>query len=278
MQLYTNRLMIRTLQASDWCALQKIAADFSFSPVAVYDRLLPTEEEAIKRLTERFAESGLWFAVLPNAEMIGYVCFHEDADHCDLGYCFDSAYHGKGYALEACRALMSYIEQTRKIHCFTAGCALVNTPSRKLLEKLGFELKSTEILAFNKDEQGRDIPFEGGNFVKEKRSYFEEVFSYLLTIPQGKVVTYGQIAAHLGNPRLARVVGNILHRNPDEQKYPCYKVVNAQGKLAPSFVFGGIGCQKEKLEREGIEVIDNAVDLDKYQWRMNDQTTGGNHV
>lgn len=94
----------------------------------------------------------------------------------------------------------------------------------------------------------------------------KKVYEYLLKIPNGKVVTYGQIATYLGNPRLARVVGNILHNNPDEDKYPCYKVVNAKGRLAPSFAFGGMDKQKEKLQADGIEVKDDMVDLSKYQW------------
>ena len=94
----------------------------------------------------------------------------------------------------------------------------------------------------------------------------KKVYKYLLKIPNGKVVTYGQIATYLGNPRLARVVGNILHNNPDEDKYPCYKVVNAKGSLAPSFAFGGMDKQKEKLQADGIEVKDDMVDLSKYQW------------
>ena len=42
-----------------------------------------------------------------------------------------------------------------------------------------------------------------------------EIYEYLTTIPNGKVVTYGQIAEHLGNKRLSRAVGNALHKNPD---------------------------------------------------------------
>lgn len=94
----------------------------------------------------------------------------------------------------------------------------------------------------------------------------EDVFAYLLTIPYGRVVTYGQIATHLGNPKLARVVGNILHHNPDEGRYPCYKVVNAKGQLAAHFAFGGLEGQRKKLEREGIRVVDGVVDLRKYQF------------
>ena len=57
----------------------------------------------------------------------------------------------------------------------------------------------------------------------------DKVYEFLKIIPQGKVVTYGQIAEYLGNKNLARVVGNILHNNPNEEKYPCYKVVNSKG-------------------------------------------------
>ncbi|MFR5856935.1 MAG: MGMT family protein [Bacilli bacterium] len=94
----------------------------------------------------------------------------------------------------------------------------------------------------------------------------EKVYNYLMTIPKGKVVTYKQIAEYLGNARLARVVGNILHNNPNELKYPCYKVVNSKGKLASNYAFGGIQKQKEKLESENIEVINNRVDLKKYKY------------
>lgn len=92
----------------------------------------------------------------------------------------------------------------------------------------------------------------------------EKVYEFLTTIPQGKVVTYGRIAEYLGDKRLSRVVGNILHNNPDEEKYPCYKVVDRNGNLSKHFAFGGIEKQKEKLENDGIEVNDYKVDLNKY--------------
>jgi len=94
-----------------------------------------------------------------------------------------------------------------------------------------------------------------------------KVYEYLTTIPKGKVVTYKQVAEHLGDKGLARVVGSILHKNPDGDKYPCYKVLNSKGELAEAFVFGGKDIQKERLEKEGIEVINNKVDLKMYQWK-----------
>lgn len=95
----------------------------------------------------------------------------------------------------------------------------------------------------------------------------DKIYNYLLTIPEGKVVTYKQIAEYLGNPNLSRVVGNILHRNPNENKYPCYKVVNSKGYLSKKFAFGGIEKQKEKLEKEGIVVLNYTVSLKKYQYK-----------
>ena len=94
-----------------------------------------------------------------------------------------------------------------------------------------------------------------------------KIYTYLQTIPKGKVVTYGQIAQALGNKGLARAVGNILHVNPEPDVYPCYKVVSAQGRLASNFGFGGPEEQKRRLEADGIEVKENKVDLTKYQWK-----------
>lgn len=94
------------------------------------------------------------------------------------------------------------------------------------------------------------------------------ILEYLLTIPPGKVVTYKQVAEYLGNPGYARIVGNLLHVNPDPERYPCFKVVNHQGKLAMNFGFGGAEAQKLRLERDGVEVSDDyRVDMDKYQWK-----------
>lgn len=99
----------------------------------------------------------------------------------------------------------------------------------------------------------------------------EQVYQYLLTIPKGKVVTYKQIAQFLGNINYSRVVGNILHKNPNENKYPCYKVVNSKGALSKNFAFGGIERQKEKLESENIEVINYRVNLEKYQYNLREK-------
>lgn len=95
----------------------------------------------------------------------------------------------------------------------------------------------------------------------------EKVYEFLTTVPKGKVVTYGQIAECLGNKKLARAVGNILHNNPDPIKYPCYKVVDRNGNLSKNYAFGGIEKQKQLLESDGILVNGYKIDLDKYKMR-----------
>lgn len=96
----------------------------------------------------------------------------------------------------------------------------------------------------------------------------EKVYELLKAIPYGKVVTYGDIAIALGNRRLARVVGNILHQNKDVLTYPCYKVVTSKGGLSKAYAFGGIEGQEALLKKEGIEVIDNKVDLNKFRFHL----------
>ena len=56
-------------------------------------------------------------------------------------------------------------------------------------------------------------------------------------IPRGKVTTYGVIAKKLGMS--PRVVGYVLHLNPDGSKTPCHRVVNRNGRIAPGYAFGG---------------------------------------
>ena len=90
----------------------------------------------------------------------------------------------------------------------------------------------------------------------------EKVHEFVKNIPRGKIVTYGQIALFLGNKNYARVVGNILHNNPDPEHIPCHRVVNAQGKLSRSYAFGGIEVQRRLLESEGVVFKnDQVVDL-----------------
>ena len=96
-------------------------------------------------------------------------------------------------------------------------------------------------------------------------SFYDRVYEVVKKIPEGKVATYGQIAAALGSPKASRAVGDAVHFNPSPGIIPCHRVVNRYGRLAPAFACGGIDVQKRLLGAEGVEVDgDYTVDLDKY--------------
>lgn len=94
------------------------------------------------------------------------------------------------------------------------------------------------------------------------------IYEAVKKIPKGCVATYGQVAEMAGNKRMSRAVGNALHKNPDPDTIPCYRVVNAKGELSGEFAFGGLHAQEDMLVADGIEVINGKVDLEKYGIRL----------
>ena len=92
------------------------------------------------------------------------------------------------------------------------------------------------------------------------------IYEAVKRIPYGRVATYSQVAELAGDRKMARAVGNALHKNPDPDGIPCFRVVNAKGELAGEFAFGGVGEQAKLLAAEGVEVTKGVVDLSKYQW------------
>lgn len=90
----------------------------------------------------------------------------------------------------------------------------------------------------------------------------ERVEALVAQIPQGRVMTYGQLAALAGSAYAARIVGGIAHfGNP---ALPWQRVVNKQGGLASGYP-GGRAGHKQVLEAEGVAVTDdyyvNVTDL-----------------
>jgi len=90
------------------------------------------------------------------------------------------------------------------------------------------------------------------------------IYQVLLSVPEGRVVTYGQVAQLCGLGRGARIVARALRNLPAGSKIPWYRVINAQGRI--SIPGEGAVRQKERLESEGIVLLSGSVDLKKYQW------------
>ena len=91
----------------------------------------------------------------------------------------------------------------------------------------------------------------------------EEVVAIVKTIPKGRLMTYGQIAALAGHPRAARMVGGIAHYgDPD---LPWHRVVNKKGNLASGYPGGRAGHQ-EALASEGVKAVDFRVPIEQLIW------------
>lgn len=89
-----------------------------------------------------------------------------------------------------------------------------------------------------------------------------EILSVVEEIPEGCVASYGQIAKLIGREKNARLVGKVLSKAEFYGDYPCHRVVNHAGRLAPYFT-----AQKFLLLQEGVGFKDeNHVDMRKYQW------------
>lgn len=87
------------------------------------------------------------------------------------------------------------------------------------------------------------------------------------SIPSGKVMTYGQIAAVAGSPRAARQVVRILHSMSDKYGLPWHRVVNGKGKIVMREE-SAIQEQTWNLEAEGVEVMPGGrINLDRYQYQ-----------
>lgn len=88
-----------------------------------------------------------------------------------------------------------------------------------------------------------------------------EILSVVEEIPKGRVASYGQIARLIGRDKNARLVGKVLSISEYYGKYPCHRVVNHAGRLAPHFYE-----QKSLLMDEGISFLGDKVDMKKYHW------------
>lgn len=162
MLIATQRLLIRPFEFEDWRTLRQIAKEFQASKYRYFDHEIPTEIERIQSVARYCASTGMWFSVLLRGEMIGYICLSGEGCSLDLGYGFHSSAHGKGYAFESITALLELLESTGAVRQFTAGTALENLPSVKLLTRLGFEKVSEETVCFYEGH-----PFLGGSFEKK---------------------------------------------------------------------------------------------------------------
>jgi len=101
-------------------------------------------------------------------------------------------------------------------------------------------------------------------------NFGQEIFSCIINIPKGKVVSYGQVAAMCGKLNGAREVGRILKNLDINENYkiPWWRVVNNKGEIS---IKGNWTASKELqakfLKQESVKVSrDFKIDMKKYRY------------
>ncbi len=98
-------------------------------------------------------------------------------------------------------------------------------------------------------------------------NFYERVYDFVRHVPQGRVVTYGQVAACLGAPRSSRAVGYALRALPLGQDVPWHRVVNHRGQISPRYPAESPMLQRLLLEDEGVDFdTQSRIDLRIYRW------------
>lgn len=97
------------------------------------------------------------------------------------------------------------------------------------------------------------------------KSFNKKCYDILKKVPKGKVTTYKSISEKL-KTKAYRSVGNAMNRNPYAPKIPCHRVINSNGRIGG--FNKGIKNKIKLLKKEGIEIKNNKIDLEKYEFRF----------
>ncbi len=107
--------------------------------------------------------------------------------------------------------------------------------------------------------------------MNREENFTDRVKRVIKSIPEGKVASYGQVAAVAGNHRGARQVVRVLHSSSRKDNLPWYRVINSKGtiSLPPGH---GYEEQKQLLLSEGVRFDEkDRVNLELFLWRPGEE-------
>ena len=93
------------------------------------------------------------------------------------------------------------------------------------------------------------------------------LYSTLMQVPAGYVVTYGQLAELAGLGRAARWVGRTLSQLPDDTRLPWHRVLAAGGRISLPAGSRAGDEQRARLRDEGLSILNNRIDIQRHGWR-----------
>lgn len=139
----TDRLILRMLTESDYknigyyldAKIQEFASPY-----------MPHKEVELKNFILKIIGIASFAVILKDGTFIGDVSITsiKSNETGEIAYYFNPLYWKKGYAYGACKAVVNYGFEQLKLEYITAQIDEANTDSRKLVERLGFELKALQ--------------------------------------------------------------------------------------------------------------------------------------
>lgn len=165
-KITTGRLTIRRFTAEDRRDLYEYLSDPEVVKFEPYEPL--SEEECRREAARRAADPDFWAVCLSLGggeteecgKLIGNLYFTRrqpaEWQTWEIGYVFNAAYQGKGYAAESCRALLGHAFSNLHARRVVAMCDPRNTRSWRLLERLGMRREGhlREDGFFKRDKEG----------------------------------------------------------------------------------------------------------------------------
>lgn len=104
-------------------------------------------------------------------------------------------------------------------------------------------------------------------FISALSAEQRKIVKIILSIPRGRVTSYGQIAACASLPGRARLVGRLLRIAPDQLKLPWHRVLRADGHIAFAAGDAAFDEQLRRLVAEGVEHMNGKIDLARFGWQ-----------
>lgn len=149
--LETDRLVLRMLTESDYKNISYYLDEKIQEFASPY---MPHKEEELKNFILKIIGLASFAVLLKDGTFIGDVSITsiKSNETGEIAYYFNPLYWKKGYAYEACKAVVNYAFDNLKLKYITAQIDAANNNSRKLVERLGFEL---EIFQKNVELHGR---------------------------------------------------------------------------------------------------------------------------
>lgn len=139
MLIATERLRIRPFKSDDWKAVWAYTSNpavMTYIPGGVQSR-----DDAQQFVNDNLGNQAQHYAVLlkDSHQLIGHLVFHKYfGEHTyEIGWVFSPHYRNQGYATEAARSMLKYGFEELRLHRIIATCQPENTPSYRVMEKIG---------------------------------------------------------------------------------------------------------------------------------------------